>query len=77
MAGIVIALDRQEVAGGVELAADQIRRSAAQTVAAEQGLPVVAVATLDDLLAYTGGSATLATQRGRLLAYREAYGSLA
>ena len=77
VAGIVIALDRQEVAGGVELAADQIRRSAAQTVAAEQGLPVVAVATLDDLLAYTGGSATLATQRGRLLAYREAYGSLA
>ncbi|TWI13637.1 orotate phosphoribosyltransferase [Aerolutibacter ruishenii] len=74
VAGIVIALDRQEVAGGATLAADQIRRSAAQTVAIEQGLPVVAVATLGDLLAYTGGSATLATQRQRLLAYREAYG---
>ena len=75
VAGIVIALDRQEVAGGVELAAGQSRRSAAQTVADEHGLPVVAVATLGDLLAYTGSSATLATQRERLLAYREAYGS--
>ena len=77
VAGIVIALDRQEVAGGVEVAPDQIRRSAAQNVADEQGLPVVAVATLSDLLAFTGGSATLATQRERLLAYREAYGSVA
>ena len=60
---------------GSELAPGQMRRSAAQSVAAEQGLPVVAVATLGDLLAFTAGSDTLATQRERLVAYREAYGS--
>ncbi len=77
VAGIVIALDRQEVAGGVDLDPSQTRRSAAQTVAAEHGLPVVAVATLGDLLAFTGSTAALADQRERLLAYREAYGSVA
>ena len=70
VAGIVIALDREEA---VDPATS--RRSASQSVAAEHGLPVVAVATLGDLLAYTGSNATLATQRERLLAYREAYGS--
>ena len=65
-----MALDRQEA---VDPAIS--RRSAAQTVAAEQGLPVIAVATLDDLLAFAGDQAELTTQRERLLAYREAYGS--
>lgn len=69
-AGIVIALDRQEA---VDPAVS--RRSAAETVAIEQGLPVVAVATLGDLLDYAGGDETLAAQRDRLLAYRQAYGS--
>lgn len=69
-AGIVIALDRQEA---VDPAVS--RRSAAQTVAIEQGLPVVSVATLDDLLAFTGALPELVDQRGRLLAYRQAYGS--
>ena len=66
----MIALDRQEA---VDPATS--RRSAAQTVAADQGLPVVAVARLSDLLAFAGGHAELAGQRERLLAYREAYGS--
>lgn len=70
VAGIVIALDRQEA---VDPATS--RRSAAQTVAHEHALPVVAVATLDDLLALVGGSAELALQQPRLLAYRAAYGS--
>lgn len=70
-AGIVIALDRQEA---VDPAIS--RRSAAQTVADEHALPVVAVATLDDLLALAAGSAELAQQQPRLLAYRAAYGSL-
>ncbi|WP_119716694.1 orotate phosphoribosyltransferase [Cognatilysobacter tabacisoli] len=70
VAGIVIALDRQEV---VDPATS--RRSASQTVAAEHGLPVVAVATLDDLLGYAGGDPRLASERERLLAYRAAYGS--
>ncbi|HEY0505115.1 MAG TPA: orotate phosphoribosyltransferase [Lysobacter sp.] len=70
VAGIVIALDRQEA---VDPATS--RRSAAQTAAADHDLPVIAVATLGDLLAYAGGHAQLAGQRERLLAYREAYGS--
>jgi len=68
-AGIVIALDRQEA---VDPAVS--RRSATQTVAIEQGLPVVAVATLDDLLAYAAENTALASQRMQLLAYREAFG---
>ncbi|MDI9237895.1 orotate phosphoribosyltransferase [Lysobacter sp. LF1] len=71
-AGIVIALDRQEA---VDPATS--RRSAAQTVAADHGLPVIAVATLGDLLAFAGDRAELSTQRERLLAYRQAYGSQA
>ena len=69
-AGIVIALDRQEaVDPGVS------RRSAAETVATEHGLPVISVASLTDLLAFAGADADLAEQRARLLAYRQAYGS--
>ncbi len=68
-AGIVIALDRQEA---VDPAAS--RRSATQTVAIEQGLRVIAVATLDDLLTYAGEDVAFAGQRARLLAYREAFG---
>jgi orotate phosphoribosyltransferase len=72
-AGIVIALDRQETVVGGE--AIESRRSAAQAVAAEAGIPVIAVATLSDLLAFTGQSAELVAQRERLLAYRARYGS--
>ena len=73
-AGIVIALDRQEaVAEGGQAIED--RRSAAQTVASEAGIPVIAVATLSDLLAFAGQSAELVAQRERLLAYRARYGS--
>ncbi|GAB1595225.1 orotate phosphoribosyltransferase [Lysobacter claricitrinus] len=67
-AGIVIALDRQEA---VDPAVS--RRSAAQTVADEQGLPVIAVARLADLLEFTASDADHA-RRERLLAYRAAYG---
>jgi len=74
-AGIVIALDRQEAAGGVDVAPAGARRSEAETVAAEHGLPVIAVATLSDLLAFAGHDATLAGHRENLLTYRAAYGS--
>lgn len=70
VAGIVIALDRQEAVDP-----SQSRRSAAQTVAIDHRLPVVAVARLDDLLAFAGDAPELASQRPRLLAYRAAYGS--
>ena len=67
-AGIVIALDREE------RASDSDPRSAARTVAEEQGIPVVAVARLGDLLAFAGENATLAAERERLHTYRARYG---
>lgn len=73
VAGIVVALDRQEMLGEAGAAGD--RRSAAQVVAAETGAPVIAVANLHDLLAFAGESAELVTHRDRLLAYRASYGS--
>lgn len=74
VAGIVVALDRQEVMGEAPGGGEQ-RRSAAQTVAAETGVPVIAVANLHDLLAFAGESAELVSHRDRLLAYRASYGS--
>ena len=68
-AGIAIALDRQE------RASEEHAQSAAQAVAAEHDLPVVAVATLADLLAFAGESADLVDHRDALLAYRARYGS--
>jgi len=67
-AAIAIALDRQE------RVADDDPRSAARAVADEQGIPVVAIAGLSDLLAFAGESATLAAQRDPLLAYRARHG---
>lgn len=66
--GIVIALDREERVAEAET------RSAAQSVTARHGIPVIAIAGLADLLAFAGESATLAAERSRLLAYRERYG---
>lgn len=74
VAGIVIALDRQEIAGDPMSSS---RRSAAETVAHEHGLPVIAVASLGDLLAFARDTPELISQRERLLAYRDAYGSAA
>ena len=67
-AGIVIALDRQE------RVREDAAESAAQAVAAEHAIPVVAVAGLSDLLAFAGESAALAAHREALLAYRARYG---
>jgi orotate phosphoribosyltransferase len=68
-AGIAIALDRQE------RVADGDPRSAAQAVAQDHGIPVVAIAGLDDLLAFVGQSDALAGEGERLQAYRVRYGS--
>ena len=72
-AGIAIALDRQERVREDDGSAAS-RRSAAQAVADEHGIPVVAVATLGDLLAFAGESAELSAHRDALLAYRARYG---
>ena len=71
--GISSAIDAASDLGEAGTASD--RRSAAQTVAAEAGVPVIAVANLHDLLAFAGESAELVTHRDRLLAYRASYGS--
>jgi orotate phosphoribosyltransferase len=66
--GVVIALDRQERGqdGG---------RSAAQEVTAAFGVPVVAIAGLDELLEFTDDRPGLAEQKAALMAYRSRYGS--
>jgi len=65
-AGVLIALDRQERGQG--------DLSAAQEVAAQFGIPVIAIATLADVLTYAGEKPELAAEYGRLLTYREQYG---
>ncbi|MEP7187317.1 MAG: orotate phosphoribosyltransferase [Rhodanobacter sp.] len=65
-AGVLIALDRQERGQG--------ERSAAQEVAADYGIPVIAITNLDDVLSYAGEQAQLRDQHARLLAYRDRYG---
>jgi orotate phosphoribosyltransferase len=73
-AGVVIALDRQEKA--VEKGAD-LPWSAVQYVTRELGLPVVAVATLADLLHYLRGTgdAALVGHAQAVSRYREQYGA--
>jgi orotate phosphoribosyltransferase len=67
VAGVLVALDRQERGQG-EL-------SATQELTRDEGVPVIAIAALADLLDYTGGRPELAAQGPRLRAYRERYGA--
>ncbi|WP_374594391.1 orotate phosphoribosyltransferase [Aquabacterium sp.] len=71
--GVTIALDRQEKA--TENGQDA-EHSAVQDVERRFGLPVVAIATLGDLLQYLNAQSDsgLAEHRQRVLAYRERYG---
>ncbi|WP_266168577.1 orotate phosphoribosyltransferase [Dyella subtropica] len=65
-AGVLIALDRQERGQG--------SLSAAQEVTAEFGIPVIAITSLADVMAYAGEHPELAGEHARLRAYRERYG---
>lgn len=65
-AGVVIALDRQERGQGA--------RSAVEEVQANYGIPVVAVATLADLLAMLRDDPKLSGHWPAVMAYRERYG---
>ncbi|MEO7917579.1 MAG: orotate phosphoribosyltransferase [Dokdonella sp.] len=65
-AGVLIALDRQERGIG--------ERSAAQEVAAEFSVPVIAIAGLNDLLGYAAGRPELHQHQPALIAYRDRYG---
>jgi orotate phosphoribosyltransferase len=66
--GVLIALDRQERSGDSAL-------SATDAVRGEFGLPVFAIAGLDDLLQLASGRADLAAHIDALSAYRRRYGS--
>jgi len=68
VAGIVIALDRQE------RRAEDDPRSAVQALMDGHGIPVIAVATLADLLVFAAHRPELQAERERLLAYRTRYG---
>jgi orotate phosphoribosyltransferase len=65
--GVVVALDRQERGDGALPACIEIARSLA--------IRVIAVASLNELLAYTGEQPELATQHPRLSAYRQRFGA--
>ncbi len=64
--GVLIALDRCERGAGERSAADEVRT--------EFGLPVVAIATIVELLALTEIRADLVQHRDRLVEYRSRYG---
>jgi orotate phosphoribosyltransferase len=65
-AGVVIALDRMERGTGTQSAVEEVR--------AMFGIPVVAVATLADLIGYLADSPQLAANLDAVQAYRDAYG---
>jgi orotate phosphoribosyltransferase len=65
-AGVLIALDRMEKGQG--------QKSAVQEVQETFGIPVVAIATLDDLLRFIAGRPELERRGPAVLAYREQYG---
>jgi orotate phosphoribosyltransferase len=71
--GVLIALDRMERGGSDD---NLSAHSAVEEFTRSQGLPVIAIATLTDLLQYLGSGAdpALAAHRGAVAAYRQRYG---
>ncbi len=65
-AGVVIALDRMERGQGHLSAVQEVRESF--------GMPVIAVATLDDLVGYLSDDPQLAVNLSAVRVYREKYG---
>ena len=65
-AGVVIALDRMERGTGTQSAVEEVRE--------RFGIPVIAVATLEDLIAYLGDSPQLAANLDAVKAYRSRHG---
>src|SRR5437870_4396421 len=66
-AGVLIAFDRMERGRG--------ERSAVQELEDEFGLPIVAIATLSDLLACLGERSGMTAQAAAVRAYRQQYGA--
>jgi len=67
-AGVLIALDRMERGQG--------EASAVQEVQSLYGIPVVAIATLDDLLSFLADRPGMRDQAGAVEAYRKTYGAV-
>ena len=68
-AGVLIALDRMERGQGAQSAVDEVKTMF--------DIPVVAIATLDDLMSFMAGRPDLHTHRGAVEQYREEYGTVA
>jgi orotate phosphoribosyltransferase len=66
-AGVLIALDRMERGQG--------ERSAVREVRDELGIPVVAIATLNDVMAFIAGRPELARYGDEIASYRTKYGA--
>ena len=66
-AGVLIALDRMERGQGAT--------SAVQDVRDTYGIPVVAIANLDDVMAFIDGREALSSMQPAIAAYRERYGA--
>jgi orotate phosphoribosyltransferase len=66
-AGVLIALDRMERGSGASSAVAEVRE--------RYGMPVTAIATLDDVMAFLGSRSDLAGWRGAVNAYRAQYGA--
>ena len=66
-AGVLIALDRMERGQG--------ERSAVSEVRDAFGIPVVAIATLDDVMTFIAGRTDLARHAGAVAAYRAQHGA--
>ena len=66
-AGVLIALDRMERGQG--------RASAVQEVRDAYGIPVIAIATLDDLMQFIAGHSALTAIAPKVAAYRSQYGA--
>ena len=64
--GVVIALDRMERGQGELSAAQEVRRN--------YGIPVVSIATLDDLLGYLQGKGEMMQPLTAVQSYRDRYG---
>ena len=64
--GVVIALDRRNAAQGTLSAVQEVRQN--------YGIPVISIATLDDLIGYLQHQPEMAAIRDAVAAYRDQYG---
>ncbi len=65
-AGVLIALDRMERGQGASSAVQEVREAF--------GIPVIAIATLDDLMRFIAGQSALTAHGPAVAAYRAQYG---